>query len=196
MDQRLSYEQLIAGKLQSIPVPDMADAIWARVEAQLDIDMPTDDGGSAPQSPPSGPGIIGWGLSVFVVVLISLFLLYKNNSKTSPIQTPSTTNQPLSTPIENITDPPEQEANDIRRSITADPQTPIDNATVKQDSIAPNPIVVNTPLTVDSVSREITQPSVASSPLPKDTTATGKKKKGVSGISETDYRIVPKKDKQ
>jgi cytoskeletal protein RodZ len=195
MDQRLSYEQLIAGKLQSIPVPDMSDAIWARVEAQLDIDMPTDDGGSAPQSPPSGPGIIGWGLSVFVVVLISLFLLYKNNSKNSPIQTPSTTNQPISTPVENSAGPPEQDAKDIRRSITADPQTPVDNATVKQDSIAPDPIVVNTPLRVDSISREITQPPVASS-LPRDTTATGKKKKGVSGISEADYRIVPKKDKQ
>jgi cytoskeletal protein RodZ len=195
MDQRLSYEQLIAGKLQSIPVPDMADAIWARVEAQLDIDMPTDDGGSAPQSPPSGPGIIGWGLFVFVVVLISLFLLYKNNFKNSPIQTPSTTNQPLNTPIENTTDPPDQDANDIRRSITADPQTPVDNVNVKQDSIAPNPIIVNTPLRVDSISREITQPPVASS-LPRDTTVTDKKKKGVSGISEADYRIVPKKDKQ
>jgi hypothetical protein len=157
--------------------------------------MPTDDGGSAPQSPPSGPGIIGWGLSVFVVVLISLFLLYKNNSKNSPIQKSETTNQPLKTPIENSTGPPEQDAGDIRRSITADPQTPVDNATIKQDSIAPNPIVITTPLRVDSVSREVTQPPVASS-LPRDTTVTGKKKKGAIGISEADYRIVPKKDKE
>ena len=44
MDQRLPYEQLIGAKLQSLSIPDMEDMIWARVKAQLDIDMPTDDG--------------------------------------------------------------------------------------------------------------------------------------------------------
>ncbi|HEX8331327.1 MAG TPA: hypothetical protein VF622_01825 [Segetibacter sp.] len=193
MDQRLSYEQLIAGKLQSIPVPDMADAIWARVEAQLDIDLPTDDSGSAPQSPPSGPGIIGWGLSVFVVVL--LFLLYKNNSKTSPLQNSGTTNQQIIKPVENNTDPQEQDVREIRRSITITGQAPVDNATIKQDSMGTNPIVISMPSKVDSVTRDIIQPPVVSS-SPKDTIATGKKKKGVGGLSESDYRIVPKKDKQ
>ena len=195
MDQRLSYEQLIAGKLHSIPIPDMADAIWARVEAQLDIDLPTGDGGSAPQSPSSGPGIIGWGLSVFVVVLISLFLLYKNNSKTSPIHNSATPNQQINEPVEKNADPPEQDVREIRRSITTTGQAPVDNATIKQDSVGANPIVINTPLKVDSVTRDIVQTPVVSS-SPKDTIATGKKKKGVSGLSESDYRIVPKKDKQ
>ena len=44
MDERLKYEQLIGEKLHNLPIPDMQDTIWARVKAQLDIDLPTDDG--------------------------------------------------------------------------------------------------------------------------------------------------------
>ena len=40
MDQRLQYEELIAGKLQQLPVPDMQDQIWERIKFQLDLDMP------------------------------------------------------------------------------------------------------------------------------------------------------------
>jgi hypothetical protein len=91
MNERLKYEQLIGGKLQGLPVPDMADAIWSRIEAQLDIDLPTDDGGGgSPLTPPSGPTIIGWGLSVFIIAVVTAFFLFKNkpekniNSKQLP----------------------------------------------------------------------------------------------------------------
>ena len=58
MNERKAYEQTIKGKLEAIPLPDMEDAIWARIETQLDIDMPTDDGGGNAPSPnnPSGFG--------------------------------------------------------------------------------------------------------------------------------------------
>ena len=65
MDQRLPYEQLIGAKLQGLSIPDMEDMIWARVKAQLDIDMPTDDGDGGDDGPqsPTAPAPILWGLT-------------------------------------------------------------------------------------------------------------------------------------
>src|SRR5215203_425931 len=127
MNERLTYEQLIGGKLQSLPVPDMADAIWSRIEAQLDIDLPTDDGedGSSPQ-PPSGPTIIEWGLSVVVITLVTVFFIFKNepakkiNSKRLPgiEQTVS--------PKAQINSPPLQKTNAVNK-ITAPAVTGANN---------------------------------------------------------------------
>ena len=45
MKEKRAYEHIISGKLEALPVPDMEDIIWARIETRLDTDMPTDDGG-------------------------------------------------------------------------------------------------------------------------------------------------------
>ena len=87
MNQKKAYEQTIAVKLEAIPLPDMADAIWARIENQLDIDMPTDDGGgnSTPDAP-SGFGWIGGSvLFVFAVALVSFFIINNNNKNKQTI---------------------------------------------------------------------------------------------------------------
>src|SRR5687767_8471100 len=89
----------------------MADAIWARIEQQLDIELPTNEGSNDDPAPsaPSGTGPIGWGLSVLVVALITAFLLYKNRPQTNQ---PETQRAPLpieqtQPPAQNTTSPPE-----------------------------------------------------------------------------------------
>jgi hypothetical protein len=123
MEQRAAYEITIAGKLDHLPVPDMADAIWARIERQLDIDLPTNDGGNGPApSKPSGPGAMGWGLSALLVALVTTFFLLKKEPQTT---TPSI--QPSAPAIEQTTQP--------TQNITGSP-LPADNTKTIQNTIS------------------------------------------------------------
>lgn len=201
MNQKTTYEQLITGKLEGIPVPDMADAIWARIENQLDIDMPTDDGGTDPEPrDPSGGGWVGGtGLFVFVVALVTIFLINKNQRKRAqskpPVQMEQKANNvqsgdtlqkvsDRSSPFENI------------RTQTAAPGVPAgitppasDNA-VNQDTTAlHSPFVTTvdqrTPDTVQRVAT-VTPPHVS-----KQDSVKPRRTRGVPGITNDDYRIVP-----
>ncbi|HEX2606857.1 MAG TPA: hypothetical protein VHK91_05735, partial [Flavisolibacter sp.] len=79
MHPKQAYEQTITSKLEALPVPDMADAIWARIEAQLDLDMPTDDGGGNPSSPSGG----GWaGKASLFAVIAAIVIVYFLRSRT------------------------------------------------------------------------------------------------------------------
>ena len=101
MDHKQAYEQIIAGKLNALPLPDMADAIWSRIETQLDIDLPEDDGGGNNPAPPSGGSWLGRaGLFVFIAAFVTIFLIYKNNKKTEALPQPGQTTQaaPMPTP--------------------------------------------------------------------------------------------------
>lgn len=193
MDERLRYEQLIGEKLQSLPAPDMRDAIWARIKTQLDLDMPTDDGegGSSSQSP-TGPKIIGWGLSVVIIALITSFFISKNQPKTNPYKNnPGTTEKVLSPSIQNNS-PPLQKDNSIKNTNN---HTVNQNASQKvvNDSAMQKSVVNNTLLADDSVRSNGPLPTISlSSPTIVDTSLKVEKGKGVRGLSDSDYRIVPK----
>src|SRR5688572_5760066 len=115
MDQPLPYEQLISTKLQGLAIPDMEDMIWARVKAQLDIDMPTDDGDDGDDGPqsPTAPRPISWSLSVVIIALIAAFLFFKNK--------PTTTDNNTALPI--ITQPAAQPSNEATGPPAGDPLT-------------------------------------------------------------------------
>ena len=197
MDERLKYEQLIGGKLQTLPIPDMQDAIWARVKAQLDIDLPTDDGdgGSSPQSP-SGPTIIGWGLSVVIIALVTTFFLFKNkpSTKTSSEQ-PATIQQTVSPNAQNNS-PPLQKGNTSNKTTNV-VGTGANNSLINIDndsSATQHRPVTIAPSASDSVMNNLPPPLVTISPAPlADTgTITKKKGRGMTGLSDSSYRIVPK----
>ncbi|MGZ5247199.1 MAG: hypothetical protein ACXWV5_09155, partial [Flavitalea sp.] len=80
MNQLKAYEITIKGKLEAIPLPDMEDAIWARIEAQLDTDMPTDDGNNGPFDSPSGPLTLGSSILVFLITLLTLYFSSGNSA--------------------------------------------------------------------------------------------------------------------
>jgi hypothetical protein len=72
-----TYELLIAEKLEGIVIPDMADAIWCRIEAALDVEMPVND-------PPATPGKsfykdpAVWISAGVIAIIIALFLLFRS----------------------------------------------------------------------------------------------------------------------
>ena len=196
MDERLRYEQLIGGKLQSLPVPDMQDAIWARIKTQLDLDMPTDDGdgGSSPQSP-SGPKIIGWGLSIIIIALVTTFFLTKNKPSTKNNSAQPATIEQTVSPNTQSNSPPLQKQNAIDKT-TAPVNTGANNSfgDIGGDSVALNDLRTDVPLTDDSVRSSLPSPSVtlSSSQLPDSSSVIKKKGRGMTGLNDSSYRIVPK----
>ncbi len=190
MDQRLPYEEIISGKLQSLPIPDLADAIWARVERQLDTDMPTDDGGSGP-APRSGPrrGAIGWGASLFIIALVAIYFTSKKDPQVIEPKTRITapTNQP--TQSDKALQQPDTATNTRRGQPPALTNSPPFKG--RADSLfeaAPAPTAV-LPTVIDSVLAQ--KEELVTAQHPQDSV---KKKRGVSGLKDSDYRIVPKKD--
>ncbi len=198
MDQRLPYEQLIGAKLQGLSVPDMEDMIWARIKAQLDIDMPIDDtngdGGDDDPSAPLTRGPLRWGLSVVLIALIAAFLIF-NNKPTSIDNNPSlpAITQPANQPSNQPTGPPPGDEITITPRIPPVTATPVgqsvDTASLQPDTNLPvttaiDPSLSNVP---DSIFT-LAQPP----PVKPDTVPAPKKGKGVRGLNQDDYRIVPK----
>jgi hypothetical protein len=199
MNEKAAYELTIAEKLELLTVPDKVDAIWARIEAMLDIDMPTDDGPEDPPvNPPSGSGL--WnitGIAIFIAALIATiyFTNKKPNINSNTINTPrdsATTiiNQPAST---NNKPPPAE-------LIPQSPQRIMQDSSASLQSSLPLPAIMDSlsfkgsdepsPLLLDSAFNNLPATPVVTPPVD-----TGKKKgRGVKGITDDDYRIVPDKD--
>jgi hypothetical protein len=196
MDQKAAYEMTITEKLELLTVPDMVDAIWARIETQLDIDMPPDDGPvNPPANPPAGTG--SWTrvvITVFVAALVAT--IYFTNRKTntnnnnqliSPVNTttissPGNTNDkppPAGSPVIPLRQPVTQDKNSTLPLLPGKDSliTAGNGADISiPDSVAANPVLVPAPV-ISSV----------------DTSK--KKSRGVQGIKDADYRITPvKKD--
>lgn len=192
MSDKLSYEITITDKLNALPVPDLSDAIWGRIKAQLDIDLPTDEGNAPPDAPLPGDLLKGLGLSVIFIAII--FFLLKPASKQD---------------TENYIPAVQQRSNPYNADSITTTQTPLKipgrsapvNATLKpapeiaKDSaglIKPLPVIV--PTSKDSAATVVTAP-IVNLPLPSAVTpdTTRKKPRGVQGIKPDDYRIEPKK---
>lgn len=193
MDQKAVYEITVTEKLEQLTVPDLADTIWARIETQLDIDMPTDDGPSEPPTKPSWGNGFGLGL-VFIAALISIIYFVnvkpnaaKNDSTVSP-ETPTIISAPAN---ENDKRPPSPNI--------IIPSSPIirqnDSVNLPPDNAVTTVIdsAVGTGQTItDSVKGEpvVLTPTIVN-PTAVDTKA--KKNRGVKGIQDADYRVVPAK---
>jgi hypothetical protein len=197
MNQKTTYEVTITSKLDQLPIPDLREAIWARIEGELDADLPTDDGGDTPPPTPNGGKALQFALPGIVVIIITLFLIRANN------KTPQPQNNSKRTPTTQTT----------TTAPTASPP-PVDTKTIIQDDNAPvvypgtNAPISTIPNRTDSASVPITdiippitdntnqqpEPLVqAPAQLPPKTDSVVKKKRGVSGITDNDYRITPVK---
>jgi hypothetical protein len=77
-----SYEIVIAEKLAQLPVPDMADSIWADIAAQLDAPLPGEDGHEPPQPKP-GRGLPGKGFFFAAVTAVVITAVWYYAGKKS-----------------------------------------------------------------------------------------------------------------
>lgn len=201
MSEQLSYEAIIAAKLEALqPMPSMADAVWARIQQDLDIEMPTD----TPKGSGGIPGAYLWpGISITLCIIAALF--FWNNQQAIPLRN--------NTPKDSISiQEPQTSGNSggptPNKPSQALPLKVLDqNKVDSSTSIEPAPVITlpkrdsafNSPATtiVEPIKTIIPAPTETvipnvkkiDSPLPK-------KPRGVQGINPQDYRIVPggKKD--
>lgn len=85
MNEITPYEQLIAEKLDQVPVPDMADSIWSSIEMQLDA--PTNVPEAPAQKPASILKSIGWYGLAGIVAVVALLWWYFSHKGHEPKDT-------------------------------------------------------------------------------------------------------------
>jgi hypothetical protein len=193
MNEQPLYDTLIAAKLEQLPVPDMADAIWLRIKDQLDTDMPSGDHNPPPPAPPRGgrTGWRRWSLLAAVAVLFLIYTLNKQQHHQSPQQQiPGAVMRDTTSiaPRSVIKQPPGEK-----------PKTGSSSTPVQQDSLpgnVPAPMQDNTvPVlpAADSITLPPPAPVINQAPpsKPKDSLP-ARKPRGVQGIKESDYKIIPK----
>jgi hypothetical protein len=203
----LPYEQLLADKVQQVPVPDMADAIWAAIEQELDKGTPGDDGSNEPSSPKSGgsPGVFAYIAGGIVIgsILLTYILTDKKKETATNKPSPSVVIPPNNTqqniPIDSNAASPVNDnpasvfykdvvKNDSSKSFNSFQQTiPLLDSLlnqqvsrIQQDSVVDKtPSLVSLPVKIDSMSI--------------DKGAPPKKSRGVKGITNDDYYIKTEK---
>ena len=201
MQQPTPYETAIAAKLEQVPVPDMADSIWASIVLQLDADLPSDDGDDTPSKDPTKgkPGMSkGFYYPLIGAIIIVVLLLYKTNKK-QPAVNNNLPVLPNTTTIAPVADSDRSIKNITEKNTNASLQSN------KKDTVA-NPLNSGNRLRFDSA---LGQPSSLSNydssslllknkpALPSfDSTAAPPliRPKGVKGITNDDYRLYGKKD--
>lgn len=193
MNQKLTYEQTIAGKLEILPLPDMEAAIWKRIEFQLDIDMPA-EGGLDTTQPPSfpkpGPLMLG-AISIVFLTALLIYSILTNKEQTTNKEISNPTTAPFIVPKKEDPDPPpfgkkvQQPSHSMKTGITPSLRH-LDSNTYVQPTIIPSD---SNALIKDRGDVIIIPPAAAR----KDSEPNTKKKKGVPGLTDEDYRIEPRK---
>jgi hypothetical protein len=203
MNQKATYEITITEKLGQLPLPDLRDAIWSRIEAQLDSDMPTDDNNDPGPSNNGGPtswrGLKIFGSFIAIVAVITIFLTNKNNTPlpgAGNAPAPTSNGTMINKDNTGISPPPLQRGGassamppgTFPSEEIYTPVTGSDSA-FSQPPFTISPVVQDTPVTTvfNPPSKQETGP-----PPRQDTVQ--KKPRGVKGITDNDYRINLKKD--
>lgn len=199
MNILLPYEEQIAGKLVQVPLPEMEDAIWSRIEGMLDADSELDESNSKQNTnteSKTNSSFLSERVKVVLFIVVAAFILCiiiirkqrseKPDAKPS-IPIPAHSEKGERTLVDTILNNNPQKFN--KKSPLSIP----DDKNQLLDSVH------QTVPVFDSSSRNQSPPDSTAlkpiflSPVKKDSLT--KKPKGVSGISDSDYRFrLEKKD--
>lgn len=196
MNTPTPYEKLMAAKLDQVPVPDMADSIWARIELQLDavVDNPDEHTPETKnQHTPAKKSIIkhigkGWYGIAGVAVTATMMWWYTSRPITVPekparVKTIPATQAPVDS---SVTIPPLE-----KKLVPVPPKNDTPHLMELPPPATDSPAApVWVPPPVDS----LLIPHYRYVPPVKDTVPPVKKPRGVPGITEDDYRISVQKD--
>jgi len=183
------YEKLIAEKLDQVPVPDMADSIWASIEMQLDVDANTPDNTSTPKKATKFKGKGWYGFAGAATIAVSLWWFTSHTDHTPEKATPVPPSPAIEIPVT------------IPDSVSNKPveRKPIVPVFPKKDTVSIIDILPVVP-EFDSTTRQVLPPAKPDSQVEKyrrafppvvDSVSTRptKKSRGVTGITEDDYRL-------
>jgi hypothetical protein len=200
-----SYEQLIAEKIQQVPVPDMANNIWAHIEQALD-GGPGNTGEEQTPAPksPGGGAYPGSGLYFYIAgclligIIIFVIMISQRSPKPSarPVDTqqkrsdqpgPSTKKYPdtVAGKDETITIPnkPVIKKDDPAKAVLL----PIISSNT--DSAFRIPVLIPGIDSMHLPNQQLTVRPGPDSLIRQNGIITIKKPKGVTGISDSDYKI-------
>ncbi|HJW18551.1 MAG TPA: hypothetical protein VJ499_15585 [Flavisolibacter sp.] len=181
-------------------MPDMKADIWKRIEFQLDIDLPNDEGihdPQAPMFPKPGQAIMGAVSIVFLTALL-LYSVFKKKEHTTHQRKPDSITAPLIVPKQK--DGVLIPSNIERREVPV-PKKAVPSQHVHADSNNFSEPVVP-PGIIRSLNEDrgdvIIIPPVESGKeveksIPKLHEMKQKKKRGVQGLTDDDYRIEANK---
>lgn len=190
MNTTTPYEKLIAEKLEQVPVPDMADSIWASIEMQLDVAPDAPDNTSTPEKAikHKGKGWYGAAGAATVAVAVSLWWFSHKEQplqKITPVQPAPTIRIPVTVPDSTSDKPAETKPavplirpKDTVSIIDILPALPDFDSTAQQTLPAAKPD--SQALKYHHVLPPV--PDAVTTPPPK-------KSRGVKGITEDDYRL-------
>ena len=193
MNEHPGNEGIFAAKLDHLQVPDLQDAIWDRITGMLDA-IPA-NAGSRPKQ--GGKGNAGfnriWGIAGISIAVVSIILIERNARKVEEQPQIPPTHQEVPVDSNRAIPSSEPDSNSIKsinfnnRKVDAD----------VKDSVNDLPLQPRVPTARDIQSdrtfRTGTQLVDSISILPKDTISTFNNPRGVKGISDSSYRIVPGK---
>ena len=194
MNTSSPYDQLLAAKLDQVPVPDMADSIWSAIDTQLDA--PTDASTDTPKNKTArkikGKGWYGFLGTITVVTL--LWWGYNHMNHTPPQNKPPQNIQPATKDSSAAADT-STVINPVKKK-----NMPVKPVIIKKDSTSLHDIPIKGAV-VDSVSKQTLPPVHIDSPLHinnvplphvdsvRNNPPPGRKKgKGVK-INNDDYKI-------
>lgn len=185
-----TYEQTIAELKDGIEIPDMADAIWGRIESALEVEMPVNDTPAAPGKPfIKNPAV--WVISAGVIaIIIALFLLSRNRrtaqppqrdlpQQTKPTIKPDTIMKQGFKPPDTKKPGPEKNTSTTVQTHVADTATRSPFINEKPDSLLKASPVIITPPVIKMPPPGMTNPSIDIKPP---------KKYGVQ-VSDSDYKF-------
>ncbi|ACU63776.1 hypothetical protein [Chitinophaga pinensis] len=192
MNQKETYEIIIAQKLEQLPVPAMEDAIWDRISAQLDIEMPQTT--PSDNTLPDNNAFLNIATLFVLITALSCYLFINFFHQTPEPVTPPPVSTPATTTKDSIW-------HELPPPALVQPPLPDKQTIEKKTSIQPDTVNTVRPAIVtpaiDSVATDPPEqliPPPVIIPVPPATDTTPKKKsRGVKGLSDEDYRIAPKK---
>ena len=199
MNQITPYEQLLAQEMEHLPLPGNMESIWVDIENQLDLDLPPGGGKNPPRRKPAPSRgtrwTSNWRLYVIAGVIAIAILLFKNNRRNNDVN-----RQRSVTPQEKtiITDSTVHKEEPLLNNKSTKP--PIKKPAIK-DSISVVPpdtsLLITPPLFEPPPDKQVNSPVInpgkAVVPPAKDSVKSGRKRRGVPDINDSDYRLVPQR---
>jgi hypothetical protein len=194
MKQLLPYEEIIAKKMETLPVPDMQDAIWSSIQANLNstlTDTPNDSTSiSQGVTVSTGKIVTGFIISVIIIAVTVMVASRKKKGSQQIKQLPEITQ-----PQVPVIDSPSQEGQNKKSTAPykTDTGTAVPSPTNTDTFQKISPVF---PLLIKPDSSRIIVPlNPGKDIITKLPTDQPKKKTiGVTEISDSSYRISGKKD--